>query len=224
MPFFRCSGATMAQLASKMLIEEFQSYIGDSFSLSHPLTVQTHYNAFGHSGGTDTVGHFQLKGSFSSLITFFHSYYYNVSTDTNTHGIQSHYRNPDNEKEYLGSTSGTSDITIFTATYNTNANIPKFKKRAVEQLRHLIGDNFSIAYGISVETQNPEPHPYTRHDVVRPIYNLSSLESFFSFCGYGNFSSQRSTDNYFYTGNPPHGQAKTYEINTLSGNLLRFKK
>lgn len=40
MPFFRCSGATMAQLANKMLIEEFQSYIGDSFSLSHPLTVQ----------------------------------------------------------------------------------------------------------------------------------------------------------------------------------------
>ncbi len=220
MPFFRCSGATMAQLASKMLIEEFQSYIGDSFSLSNPLTVQTYYNAFGHSGGTDTNGYFRLGGSFNSFITFLHSYYYNVSTDTNTHGIQSHYRNPDNEEEYLGNTGGTGNITIFTASYNANANIAKFKKRAVEQLRHLIGDNFSIAYGISVETQNPEPHPYTRHDVVRPIYNLSSLESFFSFCGYGNFNSQRIIDNYFYTGNPPHGEPNTYELTTLSGNLL----
>lgn len=219
MPFFRCSGATMAQLASKMLIEEFQSYMGDSFSLLNSLTVQSHYNAFGHSGGTDTDGYFQLSGSFSSLTTFLRAYYYNVSYNTNTHVIQSKYRNPNNEEEWIGSTSGSADITFFSAAYNANANIAKFRRRAVEQLRHLIGDNFYIAYKVQSDT-TPGGHPYTRHDIVSPIYSLDSLKNLFSFCGYGNFSQKRNLDNYFDTGNPGHGNPVTYQLNTLSGSLL----
>lgn len=74
---------------------------------------------------------------------------------------KSKYKKPNNEEEWIGSTSGSADIPFFTAAYNTNADIAKFKKRAVEQLRYLIGNNFDYLTKIQAKRKNLETRIYT---------------------------------------------------------------
>lgn len=221
MPFFRCSGATMAQLASRMLAEDLQFYCGNSLTLSTKAHIVTEYNAYGHSGGSDTGCEFTWDTGLSNLSNFLESYSYNVSSGVLAHGIQGIYRNPNNEEEWLGSTSGSYTFGIFNATYKSGTNIPKFKKRAVELLRSLIGDSLNIQISVECDIKHGNSnYPYTRHDKINESGNwYTKLHALFSNLGYINLSKETSKDQYTYTGNPSDGGPIDYYLYLIKGSL-----
>lgn len=224
MPFFRCGGKTIYQLAKDNILSTVRSLYANNVSCNAEFTIRTVHNAYGWSNSFGISFKYNSFTGLNDLRRLFEMCGYNVSVGSPNVDKNIFLKTGDpNQAGYPGTREGTVRSSVFTAELaNVTAYDSNIYKAQREVMKDMVGNKFDISWNFyASDSAGREGQSTTNGFIITHIGNWNdSLSNLFTEAGY-NITSVNgdipATSMFYGGGGEP--TVKIMNLNIIQANL-----
>lgn len=226
MPFFRCGGKTIYQIAKDNILSTVKSIYANNVSCNAEFTIHTVHNAYGWSNSFGISFEYNSFTGLNDLRKLFEMCGYNVSVGSPHVDKNIFLKTGDpNQAGYPGTREGTVKSSVFTAELaNVTAYDSNIYKAQREVMKNMVGNKFDISWNFyasdSAVKESPNATP-TNGAIITHIGNWNdSLSNLFTQAGYNitSVNGDIPAIPMFYGGGPDP-IVKTMNLNIIQATL-----